>query len=82
MFGFIKKMFIRLLSACTTSRLGESVVCNSEGSIKYVVQHEPCECKCGLNESICNSNQIWNHDECWCECKELDDLSSCKDNYM
>ena len=26
-----------------------------------------------LNESVCNSKQKWNHDECWCECKELDD---------
>ena len=28
------------------------------------------------------SKQKWNHDECWCECKELDDWSSCKDDYM
>ena len=38
--------------------------------------------KYGLNESISNSKQNWNHDECWCECKELDNWSSCKDDYM
>ena len=36
--------------------------------------------KCGLNESVCNSKGKWNHDECWCECKKLDDWSSCKDD--
>ena len=35
-------------------------------------------CKCGLNENVCNSKQKWNHDECWCERKELDDCISCK----
>ena len=45
---------------------------------RFLVQHEPCECKCRLNESICNSNQNWNHNECWHECNELDDRVSCK----
>ena len=36
---------------------------------KFLVQHELGECKCGLNESICNSKQKWNHDECQCKCK-------------
>ena len=31
---------------------------------------------------LCNSNEKWNHDECWCKCKELDDWSSCRDDYM
>ena len=31
---------------------------------KFLVQHESCECKCGLNESVCNSKQKWNHNEC------------------
>ena len=43
---------------------------------------ESCECKFGLNKSVCNSKQKWNHDECQCECKELDDWSSCKDHYI
>ena len=38
-----------------------------------LVQHELCECKCGLNESVCNTKQKSNNDECPCECKELDD---------
>ena len=37
---------------------------------RFEVQHESCECKCGLNESICNSNQNWDPGESWCECKE------------
>ena len=35
-----------------------------------------------LNESVHNSNQKWNHDECQCECKELDDWGSCQNDYM
>ena len=31
---------------------------------RYLVQHESQECKCGLNQSVCNLLQKWNHDEC------------------
>ena len=24
---------------------------------RFLVQHESCECKCGLKESVCNSKQ-------------------------
>ena len=41
------------------------------------VPHESCECKCGLNESVCNSKQKRNHYKCWCECKELNDWRCC-----
>ena len=49
---------------------------------RFLVQHESCECKCGSNENVCNSKQKWNHDECCCECKELDYCSFCKNDYM
>ena len=39
---------------------------------KFLVQHESCQCKQGLNENICNSMHKWNHDACWCKCKESD----------
>ena len=35
---------------------------------RSLVQHESFKCKCGLNESVCNSRQKWNLDECCCEC--------------
>ena len=35
-----------------------------------------------LNEDVYSSKQKWNHDERHCECTELDDWSSCKDNCM
>ena len=56
-----------------TSRVNET---------RFLVQHESCECKCRLNEGVCNSKQKWNHDECRCECKELNDWSSCSVDYM
>lgn len=40
---------------------------------KFLVQHESCECKCRLNENVCNSKQIWSHNELRCQCKELDE---------
>ena len=35
-----------------------------------------------LNETLCNSNQKWNHNKCWCACKELCDWGFCKNDYM
>ena len=49
---------------------------------RFLVQHKSSERKCKLNESLFNSKQKWSHHECWWECKELDDWSSFKDNYM
>ena len=44
MFGFIKKMFIGLLSTCTTVRLAESLAPNSEVYIKCVsLNNQPCQ---------------------------------------
>ena len=37
---------------------------------RFLTQHESCECKCGLNEIVCNSKRKWNHDACWCEWKK------------
>ena len=47
---------------------------------RFLVQYGSCECKCGLNESVCNSRQKWNHKECRCE--ELDDWGSYEKGYM
>ena len=50
--------------------------------IWLLVQYESCECKCRLNKSVRNPKQKKNHHKFWCECKELNDLSSCKNDYM
>ena len=50
--------------------------------IRFIVQRISCECKCGLNESVCNSKQKWDSDECQYECKELDDWGPDNDDYM
>ena len=49
---------------------------------RFLVQHELCESKCRLNESVCNSKQKWNYDEYWCEFKELGDWGQCKKGYL
>ena len=50
--------------------------------VVFQVQYELWECKCGLNESVCNSLQRWNHNECRSDCKELNGWGSCIDDYI
>ena len=45
---------------------------------RFLIYHESCECKCGLNGNVRNSKQQMNHDECRCDFKELDDWGSCQ----
>ena len=45
---------------------------------RFLVHHESCECKCRLNENVCNSKQKWNDDKCRCECNKVDDWGFCK----
>ena len=62
------------------SGVNESILLGNES--KLLVQHETCEYIYGLNESVFNSTQNRNHNECRCQCKELDDCSSSKNDYM
>ena len=48
---------------------------------RFLVHRELSNCKCGLNESVCNSKQKWNYEKCRCE-RKVDDWSCCKDDYM
>ena len=38
--------------------------------------------KCTLDEGVCNSKTRWNLDKCRRECKELDNWSSSKNDYL
>ena len=38
---------------------------------KTLTEHISCECKCKFNGTKCNSNQWWNNDKCWCDCKKI-----------
>ena len=49
---------------------------------RFLVQHKSWECKCRLHESVCNSKQKWNHNKCQCECTELNNQGSCKNDYI
>ena len=49
---------------------------------RFFLRNELCECECTLNQSVCSLKQKWNRAECWCECKELDDWGSCKNDFM
>ena len=39
--------------------------------------HETCKCKCTLDTSICNNNQLWIAEKRRCEWKELIDKDVC-----
>ena len=46
MFGFIKKMFVGLLSVCTIVSFGESLASSSKGSIKFLtLYNQPCKAR-------------------------------------
>ena len=36
---------------------------------KILTKHISCECKYKFDGRKCNSDQWWNNDKCWCECK-------------
>ena len=37
---------------------------------KTLKKHISCDCKYIFDGRNCNSNQWWNNDKCWCECKK------------
>ena len=41
--------------------------------MKDIEFYESCKCDCLLNETICNSKQKWNKDECTCECLKIEE---------
>ena len=49
---------------------------------KTLAKHILCECKCKFDDKKCNSNEKWNKDKCWCECKNLKKHCVCKKGYI
>ena len=43
---------------------------------RFVVQHKSLECKCRLNENVCDLKQKWYHCKCRYECKKSIGFSS------
>ena len=37
---------------------------------KTLTKHISCDCKWGFDGRQCNSDQWWNNDKCWWECKK------------
>ena len=49
---------------------------------RNVLWHESCKCVCKLNSSVCNNKQIWNSDNCRCDCDEdFAGIISCDKGY-
>ena len=38
--------------------------------MKTLTKHISCECIFIFDKTKCNSNQWWDNDKCWCECKK------------
>ena len=50
---------------------------------RNVLWHESCKCVCRLNLSVCNNKQIWNSDNCRCDCNEdFAGIINCTKGYM
>ncbi|KAG1679547.1 hypothetical protein GQR58_012894 [Nymphon striatum] len=43
-----------------------------------VVEHTKCKCKCKIQESDCNSLQIYKPNECMCECSNQAEVANCR----
>ena len=41
-----------------------------------------CECNCKSDGRKYNSNQKWNNDKCWCECKNPKEHNACEKDYI
>ena len=78
--GSFKTVNVPYARACGPNKVFKLM--SGVNETRVIVPHESCKCKCGSNESVCNSKQKWNPDECLRECKELDDWGSCKGDYM
>ena len=46
---------------------------------KTLTNHISCEYKCGFDGRKCNSDQWWNNDKCWYECKKR---HACKKDFV
>ena len=46
--------------------------------IETLTKFTSCKCKCRSDGQKCNSDQWWNNNKCWCECKKR---HACKKDY-
>lgn len=51
-------------------------------NLKISTKHVSCKCKYKFDGKICNSNQRWNNNKCWCECKYPREQDACKKDYI
>ena len=48
---------------------------------KILTRHISCKCKCKFDGIKCISNQKWNNDKCWCDCKNPKEHNVSKKDY-
>ena len=46
---------------------------------KTLTKHISCKWKCRFDGEKCHSNQWWNNDKCWCDCKKI---HACEKDYV
>ena len=51
-------------------------------NLKISTKHVSCRCKYKFDGKICNLNQKWNNNKCWCECKYPREQDACKKDYI
>ena len=45
---------------------------------KILTKHVSCKCECKFYNRKCNSNENWNNDKCWRECKNPKNIMCAK----
>ena len=67
------KLYVPVPEVVKTMNVKVSNLISRTNETRYIKQRETCKCKCRLDVSICNNEQIWNEDKCRCESNELID---------
>ena len=47
----------------------KKLVLNKLNKSKKLTKHISSKCECKFDSKKCNSNEMWNNNKCWCECK-------------
>ena len=80
-FNTVREVFDKVCVPNKTEDLNIHVLnmITGKNESKILAKNISCKCKCKFDGRKCNSNQKWNYDKCWCDCKEH---HTCEKDYI
>ena len=66
----LKDLSNKLCIPNKTEGLNQSIFNMITGINESKTKHISCKCKCKFDETKCKSNQWWNNNKCWRDCKK------------